>query len=419
MCTAFLCLRACNVLMSRDAADLLLQSWMVRLVRATAGDLAAARLITKRLPDVASLFDGEWYLGAYPDVRDSGYDPLVHYMAFGAAEGRNPHPLFDAPYYRRQHPGTGENPLVHYVRDGILRRYGTHPERGFCLIPPLGRPIRILTLLVRYGSDKYKGAAERLEELLSRTLPGAQRRTVIIDNALPAGFQTRLGGDRTSIGGDNTWWEFSGWDRGIEFMAHDLPSFDFVHFATDAYEQLGAAFAERVNLPMLEALRFGPAIAGHIDAYNEPAGLFGCIVQSWVRSSYFFLRPAEVKALGSMVSVRDKDSLFTGDPARPLRPGSPVSGTLAAYLTDWLTGEGVGQGVQWHSRFELNERTLPLFETKAVAILNELMLSERLRSLGCWMADVTWLRAVLEGSSGRLFETDWRSQVGERIASAM
>ncbi len=39
------------------------------------------------------LFDREWYLATNPDVAEAGMDPLVHYITYGAAEGRTPSPL--------------------------------------------------------------------------------------------------------------------------------------------------------------------------------------------------------------------------------------------------------------------------------------------------------------------------------------
>lgn len=390
---------------------LLLHPFMLRLLRRIAGDTAAAKVIARHAPASAALFDRGWYEAAYPDVR--GRDPLVHYMTFGAAEGRSPHPLFDSSYYARQHPEARGNPLIHYVTEGAAKRYATHPDRGFCLIPPPDRPLRVLTLLVRHGTEKYPGACDRLDDLMSRILPDVQRRIVIIDNALAPETCTEEQG-RKLIGGDNTFWEFSGWDRGLQF-AGELDRFDCIHFATDAYEQFDAAFPAQFGVPALQSLRFGHAAAGHIDFLNEPAELFGRPVQSWIRSSFFFLLPATVTALGSMVSIRDKSLLFTGDPARPFRADSPVSGKMAGYVSEWLTGEGLGQGVQWHSRFELSESTLPFFEAKATSVLNELMLSERLRALGCWIADITWLRRVLDGAApGRLFEEHWRDQVSNR-----
>lgn len=40
-------------------------------------------------------FDAAWYLSTYPDVGEAGLDPLTHYIAFGAAEGRLPSPAFE------------------------------------------------------------------------------------------------------------------------------------------------------------------------------------------------------------------------------------------------------------------------------------------------------------------------------------
>lgn len=46
-------------------------------------------------------------------------NPLVHFYQHGAAEGRDPHPLFSTSWYLEQHPelrsGT-ENVLEHYLR---------------------------------------------------------------------------------------------------------------------------------------------------------------------------------------------------------------------------------------------------------------------------------------------------------------
>ncbi len=42
------------------------------------------------------LFDRAWYLAQYPDVAESGIDPVEHYLRWGVAEGRSPGPEFDA-----------------------------------------------------------------------------------------------------------------------------------------------------------------------------------------------------------------------------------------------------------------------------------------------------------------------------------
>ena len=69
----------------------------------------------------SGLFDRKWYKRAYPDVAASKHEPIVHYLLFGAFEGRKPNPLFDSAYYLSQNPdvrSSGINPLLHYIQWG-------------------------------------------------------------------------------------------------------------------------------------------------------------------------------------------------------------------------------------------------------------------------------------------------------------
>jgi chromosome segregation ATPase len=47
------------------------------------------RLLVTRIRRTG-LIDSEWYLGRYNDVANFGMDPVVHYLLFGASEGREP-----------------------------------------------------------------------------------------------------------------------------------------------------------------------------------------------------------------------------------------------------------------------------------------------------------------------------------------
>ena len=67
------------------------------------------------------LFDAEFYLEKYPDVRVAGLDPLRHYVEHGAVEGRKPNRVFDPAYYLRQRPearAAGVDPLVDFLEGG-------------------------------------------------------------------------------------------------------------------------------------------------------------------------------------------------------------------------------------------------------------------------------------------------------------
>jgi len=73
-------------------------------------------------------FDSEWYLTVYQDVAEAGVDPILHYLRFGADEGRNPSPNFSTCDYLSTYVDVadqGMNPLYHYVLFG--REEGRDP----------------------------------------------------------------------------------------------------------------------------------------------------------------------------------------------------------------------------------------------------------------------------------------------------
>lgn len=60
-------------------------------------------------------FDAEWYARTYPDVVAAGIEPLQHYWANGAGEGRSPGPRFDAAAYEAMNPAARGRALEHYT----------------------------------------------------------------------------------------------------------------------------------------------------------------------------------------------------------------------------------------------------------------------------------------------------------------
>jgi len=69
----------------------------------------------------STLFDADWYLSRYPDVAESGLDPLRHYVEFGWREGRDPSLFFSTRGYLKANRDIAEqgiNPLLHYIEHG-------------------------------------------------------------------------------------------------------------------------------------------------------------------------------------------------------------------------------------------------------------------------------------------------------------
>jgi len=80
----------------------------------------------------SGLFDATYYIDRNHDVKKLNMNPLVHYVKYGAKEGRHPHPLFDPHYYLAQNPDVAKfriNPLAHFVKYGV--REGRDPNPLF------------------------------------------------------------------------------------------------------------------------------------------------------------------------------------------------------------------------------------------------------------------------------------------------
>lgn len=70
------------------------------------------------------LFDADYYLDSYPDVAESGINPALHYLLFGAREERNPSLHFNTKSYLLQYPelvDSNINPLIHHLHSSQIK----------------------------------------------------------------------------------------------------------------------------------------------------------------------------------------------------------------------------------------------------------------------------------------------------------
>lgn len=96
----------------------------------------------------SGLFDAEWYLAEYEDVRASGADPLTHYMVHGSLEQRTPGPHFDPHLYIHARGLAGKlpfNALMHYLAEGGSPR-GNTGDRALIRRKALQHAIELLPL---------------------------------------------------------------------------------------------------------------------------------------------------------------------------------------------------------------------------------------------------------------------------------
>lgn len=69
----------------------------------------------------SSYFDVQWYIQKNRDLKNSGIDPVVHYLKYGAKEGRDPSKVFHTNWYLSRYSDIDVNkinPLLHFIKFG-------------------------------------------------------------------------------------------------------------------------------------------------------------------------------------------------------------------------------------------------------------------------------------------------------------
>ena len=239
---------------------------------------------------------------------------------------------------------------------------------------------RLAVIYVEYSPDKYKGAFAKVKSYLGDSLRG--RTVYVIVNNRDEGNGSRIIDEGTYyIQGNNLEREFSGWQRGLEFLREQKIQFDVVLFVNEAFEAVQPSYLGSNNAGWITLKTYLLKSAfGAIDTLWEKTKIHGKSTRAWINTNCFFMPVSLLEKLGSLVSIDngEMDTYIPKEFPGPLElftDSSPVNPVYREHLISWLTEE-------WHGKFVLDERTWPIFRAKTKAILNEAVLSIRIRELG-------------------------------------
>ncbi|WP_345293593.1 glycosyltransferase [Luteimonas vadosa] len=82
-------------------------------------------------PEAHPYFDARWYLSHYRDVSAEGWNPLVHFIEQGIAEGREPNAYFNSAWYLERNQDiarSGMSPARHFCRYGATELRNPGPD---------------------------------------------------------------------------------------------------------------------------------------------------------------------------------------------------------------------------------------------------------------------------------------------------
>jgi len=205
-------------------------------------------------------FDANYYLREYPDVAESGHDPLWHYMNHGAFEGRNPSELFISDLYVSHNPGLrdlGVNNLLHYIQSGSKATYSKQRLAEYIqdLSLDLARSNEVSKRLVVFESMQWFGGLQQRPHHLARLLADKGTTVIYVDPSLSAPVKVSdnlfvLGNDWKSLAKKMTsikyYWLFSTANSTPEYIQElKREGFEIVY---DYIDDIDEAIAEHVGV---------------------------------------------------------------------------------------------------------------------------------------------------------------------------
>jgi hypothetical protein len=184
------------------------------------------------------------------------------------------------------------------------------------------------------------------------------------------------------INGDNSEWEFSGWQRGIDFIHHNNVKCNMILFVNDAFlnwKNRGFTLEYYKYHFRSEVLKaYGHThVIGFTDYHAKEEKYKGAFVSRWLRSNVFCV-PYDISLRIKMVGIEDNDKvkiLETEYSDSYYKSVNLFNEKLAGFLQKWFANG-------WSNLKKDRYITHETIKLKIVAVVNERLLTYNLRTMG-------------------------------------
>lgn len=262
-------------------------------------------------------------------------------------------------------------------------------ELSLLLNRSYAEPPKILVLYLYADKCRYPNTLPSLRNLLRHL---GDVRLVAINNFGTEEGERQLDGGGIEISGDNEYWEFSGWKKGLEYASAKYgDEMDFVLFVNDAFLNMSSQgkdihyYKKRFNRMSIQ--KFGCHAMGDISWVKERQEINGIQVNRWIKSSIYCTSYQDASRLKFVYLTDDQiESIVPKVPqtGRLILPNDILCDNLRLFLEDWLLR-------QWQWRVTLSDQSWSLLRSKVTAIINERLVSADLISQGRKLKDINRL----------------------------
>jgi hypothetical protein len=256
-----------------------------------------------------------------------------------------------------------------FVLSGIHDRYCSRFKLGFY------DEIKLLVLYVEFDSNKYPHSFKILSDALHNK--GIDFDCVVIDNKRED-LNELKGKNVSIISGDNSNWEFSGWEKGWNLSKHN--HYDLTLIINDSFLNYDAENIDKyLTQDLLSVLKKHDLVFGKIDGLNlsnKNLSLDNVKFNNWICSNAIILPNKILQKINiDNSSEINIDSLIhDGNELNSFLNSPRISNDLKNHIINWLT-----KG--WHSKFKI-ESNIKLFKKKTQCIINELLLTSKIKNVG-------------------------------------
>ena len=245
-----------------------------------------------------------------------------------------------------------------------------------------------------YDNQECNRSLDILDSICNKLFCKFQKILITIDNSREsfADIDSKFG---LIIPGDNSTFEFSGWDAGYKYLINNFivdHDADLILYANDGFYRTDFADGGKQYIDFfddkilrVEHRDITSLAIGYLDDFPKEVSLMGINYRSWIRSNLFILSANVSKKLHPIVFPLTKEYLF-GSAGEPFfRKVPEISKNWQDYNQSWLFGTEIPEcqeyRLKWKRCAPLNEFNRDFFKIKCMTILSEHYLSARLNML--------------------------------------
>jgi hypothetical protein len=250
--------------------------------------------------------------------------------------------------------------------------------------------LSLIVLFVQYDQQKYNYSFETLHKTISKDNT-FNCSYMIIDNSICQNYFEKKTDDITIINGDNSEREFSAWQKGINTIKELNLNYDLILFINEAFLVYNDNYLlKHFKTAVRRCIKYN-AVVGIFDKdeKNRSLSVNDYVFTKWLRSNMFFVPKIIMDKFQSLILITKSEY----DKIIPLVFPNNISSYKDCFTSDNTINELFKQKIYewltivWHSKIDLNNDTWNIFRIKAKAILNEALISAKIRSLGF---DIIW-----------------------------